>query len=260
MSSTALSSRALAGLALAAGLFFYAPAAHAQLIGTFGVPYRPFNGQVTFTTGVKTTPSLSVNMKAHIDNGWAAARPRVAQLVKNELGKARRFRGQTAYQINVALAARGELQAMADGPRLAIKYTLRGNSVTAKMTTPTIFGSYADPKFSVDFDVEMIFHIGRLANGKIGVTSATASLHNAKLRGRNVTGTVGLAIADAVKFFGGPNLRALAQNAINAQSVSRNLNVALAPVAFPGSLFSSMSGPAVTVRLVNNNAPGPVIR
>jgi len=59
------------------------------------------------------------------------------------------------------------------------------------------FGSYADPKFTVDFDVEAVAHIDRLPNGKIGVTYVDIVVLNSHLRGRNVTGSVGLAIADS---------------------------------------------------------------
>lgn len=272
------------GAALVAGLFlFAAPAAQAQLTGQFGAPFRPFNGQMTFKAGVPAlrapdpgfkalgrvkigalaaTPSLTINVKPGVDNAWAVARGTIAQTIRNKMGVARKFRGQTAYNINVVLANRGELQAMADGPRLAFKYFLRGNSVTAKITTPTVFGSYADPKFTVTFDMELIANVGRLPDGKIGVTSVHAYLHNSRLQGRNVTGTIGLAIADVVGSVGGPDVRGLAQNAIDTQNFKQSLNIAFVPVAFPGSLFSQMSGSGVLVRLIAPTAPGtgPVVR
>src|SRR5687767_5636667 len=50
MRSSFISAR-IAGAFVASLFLFAAPATQAQLIGTFGTPYRPFNGQVTFKAG-----------------------------------------------------------------------------------------------------------------------------------------------------------------------------------------------------------------
>jgi hypothetical protein len=131
---------------------------------------------------------------------------------------------------------------------------LRGNSVTATFTTPTVLGSYADPRFTVDFDVEVVAHIGRLPDGKVGVTYVDVVVLNSRLRGSSVTGTVGLAIADVVGFVGGPNVRSLASKTINGQHFSQSLNVALAPVSFRGNLNSTQS--AEGPELAGQNALG----
>src|SRR5437764_128534 len=49
----------------------------AQLIGTFGTPYQPFTGLMTFRAeGIGTVPSININTKPVIDRAWTIARPK----------------------------------------------------------------------------------------------------------------------------------------------------------------------------------------
>src|SRR5690348_13386361 len=123
--SSAVSQRArraaLGGLAALAALTLSAGRAHAQGQPVFrGSTFEPFSGQIV--VALKTTqPTVkwktlgNLNIRPGLDRAWSKVRGPLANVLRKELGKGGRWNGQTAYNIDVQLAGRGQLKAMAFG-------------------------------------------------------------------------------------------------------------------------------------------------
>jgi hypothetical protein len=227
----------LGGLACLTALALSAGRAHAQGQPTFrGSTYEPFSGQIvvslkTTQPRVKYKTLGNVNIRPGLDRAWSRVRGPLTNLLRQELGKGGRWNGQTAYNINVQLASRGQLKAMAFGS-VGVQYILKGNRVTLTMTTPTIFGSWADPRFSIDFDVTLTLAVQARVGAPLKVTTASASVNAGRPQGANLSGDVLVAANSIISFFGGPDFLGRIQSQINARQfdASGQVNAALGPV------------------------------
>jgi hypothetical protein len=227
----------LSGLACLAALALSAGRAHAQGDLTFrGSTYEPFSGQIivnlkTTQPTVKWKTLASVNIRPALDRAWSRVRGPLANLLRKELGKGGRWNGQTAYNIDVQLASRGQLKAMAFGS-VGVQYILKGNRVTLTMTTPSIFGSWADPRFSIDFDLILTLNVQAQVGAPLKVNTASASVNAGRPQGANLSGDVLVAANNLISFFGGPDFLGRVQSQINARQfdAAGQVNAALAPV------------------------------
>ena len=235
------------------------------------LPYRPFTGRIDLTRMVNTPTQhekqvASVNLKPVLDKAWANARGPLIDLVKKEIGKGGRWAGQTAHDIELTLAPKGELQGRVDANEVGLRFVLRGNRLAASLTTPDIaFGvgldGSADPRFSVTFDLIVSLEFAPSASSPLRVGFAGVQVANAsKPQGENITGDILQAAADLVDFLGGPDLRGLAQRLLNRQQINlaRQINRALSGISkslsdLPRQLH--MSNPAIDARF---EAPKPI--
>ncbi len=185
---------------------------------SFETARAPFSGQIVV---VRKNPGAApgwqefgaVNIGGRLEQVWKAKHGTAEALLREELGQAKRWNGQTAYDLSVSLADRGQLYARVFPPEII--YVLPGNSARFHMTSPTIFGKPFDPKFHIDFDLELVINLDLGRSPQVG--SARAVVTNARLRGANVSGTVGLAVTDLVKFLGNDTLRQKLQERINGR-------------------------------------------
>jgi hypothetical protein len=206
-----------------------------QTAFSFDGPLEPFSGRIAVVRQPGGHQLAEVNVAPGIQTVWTSLRPIVADKISKEVGS-RRFGGQGAYEINVGLAERGSMFVGVSPERFV--YVLPGNSIRFKMTTPGPLGSYADPKFHVDFDAKIEIGLDTLKAPR--ALSIQAVVTNFHIRGANVTGTVGLAVNDVIHFLGGSDLKARLASEIEGKSVGlvipvnevmKQLNVAIPPGA-----------------------------
>ena len=107
------------------------------------------------------------------------------------------------------------------GGAFVIVYTITGNYLELTTTTPTVFGSYGDPRFSVLFNSTLTVTIPvPTQTAPLAVKSVIGSISSAHLDSHNLPADLIQDLASVVAFFGGPNFQALAQNALDAQSIN----------------------------------------
>jgi hypothetical protein len=220
-----------------AALVLFAGRSQAQDFSFRGSTYEPFSGRIILNLK-KTQPKVQwttlaqVNIRPGLDRAWSKVRGPLTNLLRQELGKGGRWNGQTAYNIDVQLAKQGQLKAMAFGS-VGLQYILKGNRVTLTMTTPSIFGSWADPRFSIDFDLILTLNVQAQVGAPLKVNTASASVNAGRPQGANLSGDIAVAAANIVRFFGGPDFLGRVQSQINARQfdAAGQVNAALAPLS-----------------------------
>jgi len=174
---------------------------------------------------------------------WDAARPQLAEELQRQLGKGDLItKGVTLSEIELTLAhdvklARAPGASSTEG-EIPMQLRLGPDLIKAKSTTPSGFGSYADPKFSLDFGIAIDFSL-IVESERMFMSTRVDSAH---ITGVDFTGSPHLdsqnLSADIVKFllelvapwFGGPNHVAIVESVIGRQDFARLLNSALQPV------------------------------
>ena len=127
------------------------------------------------------------------DVGRAVVAERVQKAVNG-----REFRhGTSGYNAHASI---GEMTAAwsAKGPmQWHVVMTVPGNNVEFHTTTPSVFGSYADPAFRVGFGLVVEFDLAvRQANPPITLGVTRANAINASIHGSNASGTIVETVAD----------------------------------------------------------------
>jgi hypothetical protein len=175
--------------------------------------------------------------------GWDDARPQVEDQLKAELGRGDRIaKGVTLYDLDLRLAKQVSLARAGGGSSMSgaipMELRLAPDLLIAKSTTPSVFGSDFDPKFSLDFGVVIDFSI----NVQPEKMSLSVQVGSARLTGKDCTGSPYLdsqnVVADLAKFFagtvspwfGGPDYVALVEAMLARHDFAGVLNAAMRPV------------------------------
>ncbi|MDB5040612.1 MAG: hypothetical protein JWN27_1338 [Candidatus Eremiobacteraeota bacterium] len=188
--------------------------------------WTPTNPGVQSNDIVLDRPGL---MSDALNEGWGAARKPVCDALAAEAGKPDRLgSGFTLYNIACRMAQSGSLAVTGlSGSRVTLSYTLSGNTFKATSTQPSVAGSYADPCFSFSYDLtaSTTLHLDTLAVDTFKVSVGNVSRPDSC----NAAGDIAKFAATTLKFFGGPDFLAMAQQAIErTQNVSTaKLNVAV---------------------------------
>ena len=115
--------------------------------------------------------------------------------IKAELGKGDLVRkGVTLYNINFRLGNPNFRFITASN----FDYRLNGNYLYCKSTTPTVFGSYADPAFEIHFDVALTGTLIVPPGARPHVERVIASVPRLLVKPRNASGGV---VTSVVRFF-----------------------------------------------------------
>lgn len=87
------------------------------------------------------------------------------------------------------------------GPdRYAVGIAAPGNNIKFDLTTPTVFGSYADPSFRVGFKMLVNLEVAYRQGGSppVEVTVVDARIHDASVHGANAVGTIAETVGDFI--------------------------------------------------------------
>jgi hypothetical protein len=125
------------------------------------------------------SPSL---VSFQVAQAWNQQRDVVCQEIAAVITKADAFgKGVNGYSVNCAMAETGEFHAFpGNGPNQArFTFKLVGNTLAFTTTTPTVMGSYGDPRFNTTYDLFVTIHAA-IQNGSplLKVTSAIGQIQN----------------------------------------------------------------------------------
>lgn len=133
---------------------------------------------------------ISNALSVHVES----KRAEIEQTVRQELGRGDRFaRGITLYNINFRM---GETDFQFANNE--ILYTINGNYLYFKSTTPTVLGSYGDPAFEVHFDLEMRGPVTAPLDRAPYTDWMAARISTMTVKPRNVSGDI---VTTIVKIF-----------------------------------------------------------
>jgi hypothetical protein len=184
-------------------------------------------------------------LRQAVNTAWETSRAQTCDDLKNELGKGNLIAaGVTLYDIVCNMGEQGEFTMQSQGASgMLMQYHIRGNYLEFTSTTPTALGSYADPRFSVQYDLHMTLQLS-IAGGDrpLRVLKAVAAVQNAHLDSHGVVGDLVLTLGN---FFTSGKLTPLAENAINSAKVdlTRKVSAQIEPAnaflkAPPGAAYA----------------------
>lgn len=152
---------------------------------------RPVFQQKDYPAAVKFLLANSGLMQQVVTKSWNEGGKGIAeQKIRESLNGKRVSKGVNIYNANVNLSGISQQRVTSAGDNhINVVLIIPGNSTEFKTTTPTIFGSYADPSFQVGFDLEVNLKISTLTN-RIQIDDVNIGISGANIHGSNATGTL----------------------------------------------------------------------
>lgn len=193
-------------------------------------------------------------VSGQVQGAWTQASPQICAALVSRMSAPGAAAGQTLRDIACALDPGIATKVVPRGPDGFDVELVTGGSVTATSTTPTPLGEYADPRLTLDVRAHLTMGIGvqQDRNRILRVTSTQFRLQDARLRPENWSAAIAEFIAaDLIPYFGGPNYKRLAEQAVNDVKLGvmqqmddglQPLNVALAERLPSDFLRIAMSG------------------
>jgi hypothetical protein len=135
---------------------------------------------------------------------WQANRQRLDQRIEAE-ARGKGYKGfNVRSDVDSKVTARCSAIARMAGGGITAQISLPGNVVYFYLTTPGPIGGWADPKFSITYDVEATLFIRiPTAAGQPFRVEASARIFNLRPNSHNVTGDAARAVASVADFFTG---------------------------------------------------------
>jgi len=129
-----------------------------------------------------------------------AGRGIVAEQIRQSVNGMRFAKGVSGHNCNPNLGEVVPSWRRTGPTALQVVLDIPGNNVELKTTTPTVFGSYADPSFRIGFKL-LVTLAARAQVGapNLAVDQAVVRVSNASVHGTNASGTLTETVAD---FFG----------------------------------------------------------
>jgi hypothetical protein len=116
-----------------------------------------------------------------VTQAWNQQRDQVCQEITATMTKKDAFaKGVSAYNVNCAMADLSEFHAAGTGANQGrFTFKLVGNTLDFTSTTPTVLGSYADPRFKTSYDLLVtIDAVMQSASPILKITKATGQIQN----------------------------------------------------------------------------------
>ncbi len=155
-----------------------------------------------------------------IGNAWSKSRDAVCKALTQELGQGDLIaKGFTLYKMDCSMGFVSSLaitQQHYGSNAVSLAITVPGNTFAATSTQPSVAGSYADPRFSIAYDVELD---ADLTLNPLAISNATIHVKNVSLDSQNLVADIAKALDS---FFTGGKYRDLAERTL---TVSRALPV-----------------------------------
>jgi hypothetical protein len=159
---------------------------------------------------------------ASFNQVWNRLRGPLCDAIRTQLGRGDLIAsGVTLYDITCNLnPEEGMVTQIAGTDEITVRLTLKNGYLEATSTTPTVFGSYADPRFSVSYDVnaDVTISVPRSIQS-LTVKSAHIGISNAAVDSHNFVGDL-IAVGSSIShFFGGPDYIAQVESVIDSQRI-----------------------------------------
>ncbi|MDH6233644.1 hypothetical protein M2281_004255 [Mesorhizobium soli] len=177
------------------------------------------------------------------------------------------IRSDARSQLTQNCGARAEVLMACDN-KVAVRIALPGNRFLFHVTTPSVIGGWADPEFSVDFDLEARTQISIPANvtSPMGVGKTTIAVSNIRLNAQNVSGKLALAVQKVHQYFTGNDLtQQLTQdrqfNFAGIQQPVADLNPWLRKIPSDHRIEACINNNVLRLNAVNGpEDPGPIVK
>lgn len=173
-------------------------------------------------------------LRAAAQGAWSSYRLRLQQLLLGELGLGDRIApGVTLYDLVVEVAEQVDLQVERDDAGdLVLHLVTGGTYIEATSTTPTVLGSYADPRFSFAFGLDLDFRIDLPPTTQPLTATGFTSVRvlSPVIDSHNLIGDLAFLVNDLLRFFAGVDLVRLLQQFIADTDFAPYVNDALAPL------------------------------
>lgn len=234
-----------------------APALRSHVETTTGVRvllqvWNPLNPDRTDVVTLVNEPTL---LSDSLRDAWMESRVKICEQLKGRMGVGGAANGQTLRDITCELDPQIALDVSGGGQNTVHATFLVGGYLEATSTTPGPLGEYADPRVSISVTakLELTLAIQPNPDQTLRVSRALFSLSNAKLDSHNFTGDILKFVSDdLIPFFGGPNFKSIAEDAVNKVSIdlASRFDSALAPVN------AKLKGPSDAIRVGVAGSPG----
>ncbi|MCU1678775.1 MAG: hypothetical protein JWM93_3533 [Frankiales bacterium] len=196
-------------------------------------------GLATRRDGRPDAPSTADSYFADIirssaQSAWAEYRGELRTAIYNEIGRGDRIApGVTLYDITLDIAADIDLTVERDdNGDLLVHLVTGGSYIEATSTTPTDFGSYADPRFSFAFGLDLTYRIDLPPTTQPLQSTGFTAIHvvSPKLDSHNFIADLAFLINDVINFFAGVDFVGVLEKFIAATDFAPKVNESLAPL------------------------------
>lgn len=222
----------------------------------------PLAGNSNFLSG----SSICQYWTSNIDRINRAFKDMVRSTVNPRMGGFT-IRSDARPQLTQNCGARAEVLMACDN-KITVRIGLPGNRFLFHVTTPSVIGAWADPEFSVDFDLEARTQISIPGNvtSPMGVGKTTITVSNIRLNSQNVSGDLALAVQKVHQYFTGIDLtQQLTQdrqfNFAGIQQPVADLNPWLKKIPSDHRIEACISNNVLRLNAVNGpEDPGPIVK
>jgi hypothetical protein len=183
---------------------------------------------------LKNTPSIgrrvgAVSVRTPINLAWQKARPFLIEWLLRVINERDIGAGLSTSRNQLSLAENGSLFIGVDGQGFTLKYLLAGNNLTTSIRMPGPSPSGTDPRFSVNFDVEVTIEVDRSGSGGVVAGPARLKFNVGRPTGVNLTGDFAIAANNLVSYLSGKDFIGEGVTAINSRefALSKPVNLEL---------------------------------
>lgn len=173
-------------------------------------------------------------LRAAAQTAWSTYRDQLQQLLLGELGLGDRIApGVTLYDLVVDVARDVDLSVERDASGdLLVHLVTGGTYLEATSTTPTVLGSYADPRFSFAFGLDLTFRIDLPPTTQPLHATGFDTVHvlSPTLDSHNLAGDLVFLVNDLVSFFSGSDYVGLLEQFVARTDFAPYVNEGLRPL------------------------------
>jgi hypothetical protein len=179
------------------------------------------------------------------------------QKIKETLNGKEIRKGVNIYKPSVSLGAIGQQRVFGTGNnQVTISVLIPGNDAEFKATTPTVFGSYADPSFRVGFNLEITLKLSSSVD-RILVDEVNVGIRDANFRGSNAVGTLVESFGD---FFTGGGFSRDIVSRINGDFSDKDRLSSLIKSAIGSVVPSNILNRGLNDRVIYEKTPFPILQ
>ncbi|WP_106726868.1 hypothetical protein [Pseudaminobacter soli (ex Li et al. 2025)] len=222
----------------------------------------PLAGNGNFLSG----SSICQQWTSNLDRLNGAFKDMIRSTVNPRMGGFT-IRSDARSRLTQNCGARAEVLTACDN-KVTVRIALPGNRFQFHVTTPSVIGGWADPEFSVDFDLlaRTEISIPNRVTSPMGIGKTTITASNIRLNSHNVSGSLLLAVQKVHQYFTGIDLtQQLTQdrqfNFGGIQQPVADLNPWLKRIPSDHRIEACLNDNVLRLNAVNGpEDPGPIVK
>lgn len=189
------------------------------------VASEPFSGRITIEDKRKASPipsylrAQTINVAPIIETAWNVARPELTKMALDYLNEKDIGGGIRTSRNSLHLAEKGYLYFGTDGSGITLRYVLPNSVLQTQFRLPGPTPANWDPRIAIVCNAELSLDVNKIGSG-LGMTvkPARLNLYCNPPAGRNLTGQLGIGIAELIATLGGPDFIADGLRTINGRN------------------------------------------